>query len=356
MRKSRRLAFDLKYRAKVVMRYMKKYIYVILTTAIVIFFMYRLSPEPEGVVKVQYVYPKIEDISDSITVSGRIAETDKRDIYTNRIARITAVHCEVGDYVNCGDVIAETTSIDFSENDLSDYEIPASEIISVFKEQGLEIISGYSDEGSLRTVYSENTIKSPINGIITDIEVSEGDNVTSLNKLITVSDFSALCVKAKIPEAFSSQISEGKPCEITSESFKGAKYKGEITKISPTAKYVPSLVGEGETYIEANIALKTTTKQLRPGLSVNAKIVVNTEKNAITLPYECIMQDSEKREFVYCYENGMAVKRYVSVGYELEDKAQIKSGITKNSKVIFNAGDTLSDGDKVTGEKISNEN
>ncbi len=341
---------------KVVMRYMKKYIYVILTTAIVIFFMYQLSPKQEEVIKVQYVYPKIEDISDFITVSGRIAETSKRDIYTKKLAKITAVHCDVGDYVNCGDVIAETVPIALSESDLSDYDIPTSEIISVFKKQGLEIISGYSDESSLRTIYSENTIKSPIDGIITDIQVSEGDNVTSLNKLVTVSDFSQLCVKAKIPEAFSSRISEGKLCEITSESLGGKKYKGEIVKISPTAKYVPSLVGEGETYIEANIALKKITAQLRPGLSVNAKIVVDTEKNAITLPYECIMQDSEKKEFVYCYENGKAVKHYISIGYELEDKAQIKSGITENSKVIFNAGDTLSDGDKVTGEKIKDEN
>lgn len=323
---------------------MKRSIVTVIVTGLIIAAMWTFSPKTinNSSVDVLTVKPQTKNIYDYINASGKVKEGNKHNIYSDGIAKVAEVYVQVGDTVNAGDVLAEITPISGDDIDWGSYYSGARSVASVFEEYGVEIDFGISDVSkTVNTSDGTKKIKSPISGTITDVNIQKGDNISSINKLISVSDFSDLYIKAMIPEEYSSKVKKGQRVEISAEAFGNCSYSGSLESVSPVAKYVPSIMGDGKTYIEAVINIEKPTQLLKPELNVNAKIASETKINAITLPYECILQDADNREYVYCVENGIAQKRFINVGYELENEVEIKGGIKDNDSVIINPPDEL---------------
>ena len=86
-------------------------------------------------------------------------------------------------------------------------------------------------------------------------------------------------------------------------------------------------------------------------MSVNAKIRTKTIKNALILPYECILQDKNNKEYVFCIEDGLAKKRFISTGHELDDGIEVKAGIKSTDEVIINPGKEIVDKKRIIKEE-----
>lgn len=329
---------------------MKRCIVTVVLTALIISVMWAYSPKSDEKkeVEVLTVNPQVKNIYDYINANGKIKEANKHDIYIEGIATVTAVNVSVGDIVEKGAVLAEIKPVSAENEVFADYNIDTSGIASVFEEYGVEVSFDSDEETRLNIEAQNRVIKSPIRGVVTSLNVQVGDNVSAINKVISVSDFSDLYVKAMIPEQYSAKIQQGESAEISAEAFGETVYSGFIESIYPVAKYVPSLTGDGETYIEAVINIENPDGLLRPELNVNTKIASDIVKNAITLPYECIMQDENNREYVFCVKNGVAKKCYVDIGFELDEEVEIKKGITEKDLVILSPSDEVEENIKVS--------
>ncbi len=329
---------------------MKRCIVTVILTILVVSAMWAYSSKSDekNEIQVLTVNPQVKNIYDYINANGKIKEANKRDIYVEGVAKVISVNVSVGDVVEKGDVLAEIEPVSVGNDAFEGYNIDTSGISSVFEEYGVEINLDSVEETRLNFEPQNRIIKSPIAGVVTSLNIEVGDNVSAINKLISVSDFSDLYVKTMIPEQYSSKIQEGESAEITAEAFVETVYSALIECIYPVAKYVPSLTGVGETYIEAVISIQNPDGLLRPELNVNTKITSDTIKNAITLPYECIMQDDNNREYVFCVKNGIAKKCYVDIGFELDEEVEIRKGITEKDFVILNPSEDVKENSKVT--------
>ncbi len=327
---------------------MKKNITLIVVTLAIISIMHLNAPNKTSTdeINVTAVYPIEKNITDHINAEGRIKEGNRKDIYVKHLSQVKDVFVDEGQSVNQGDPLFEVEEI--SEEVFNDVEnnLNTSEIYEVFKEYGIEI----PDISSFSYISSEkNIISSPIDGIITDLNIKMGENIAPIKKAISVSDFSNLYIETMIPEAYSTKIKPGTDAKISAEAFGENVYSGKIESIKPTATYIPSITGEGKTFISAVIRPNSSNKLFIPELTVNAKITVNTIKNALILPYECIRQDENGNEFVFCVENdNTARKHLIKTGHELENEVEIISGVNKKNRIIFNPDENLKEGMQVT--------
>ncbi len=327
---------------------MKRSLLLIISTIIVIAFMwvYSYNTQQAEPFAVCCVEAGTKNVYDFINARGKIKEGNKKDIYTNGASVIKKVHVKIGDYVEKGETIIEVEPIFIDKSAFSDYQMDTSGIERVLKDYGINtgILSG-DDTTAVRT--DKKLIKSPIDGILTDIRVTPGDEITPIKKLASVSDFNSLYALVMVPEEHSSKISEGQQVKVSADAFGGKTLAGKVSRINPVAKQAFSINGDGETYVEAVVEFETSDKVLRPELTVNAKITSKTVENAITIPYECIRQDDNNREYVFVVKGNNVAIKYISVGYELEDEVEVKSGLMKNDKVVLNPPETLKDGDKI---------
>ncbi len=326
---------------------MKRNILVVLVTVIIISVMYFNAPEKsaEEQINVVTITPKEKNIFDYVNADGRIKEGNKRNIYVKRISQIGEVFVSEGENVEKGQALFEIEAISEEAFSGTEYIAEKNGIYEVFRSYGIELpdISSFSYISE-----EESVITSPIDGVITDLNISTGENVNPVKKLISVSDFSDLYIETLIPEAYSTRVKSGTEAKITAEAFGDNVYSGKIETIEPVAKYIPSITGEGKTYISAVIRPNSANKLFRPELTVNAKITVNMIKDALTVPYECIRQDDDGNEYVYCVdENDTIFKQEIKTGYELDNEVEIKKGITKESRVVFNPDESIKDNLKV---------
>lgn len=323
---------------------MKRVLGTVIVTVVIIFVMWGVSFKTSNTasVKVETTTPTKKDIHNYINTVGKIKEGNKRNIYVNTPGKITEIYVGVGDQVVVGDTLIEIMPFSAEKIEKEIVTAGKTEITEFLADIGLEMDFDTDDITIVKGEKGKIEIMSPIDGIITDINVKKDDYITPVMKLISVSDFNNLYVSAKIPENYLYKISEKDKVKISADAFGNKSYSGKIEELAPVAKYVPSLTGNGETYIEAKISISKPSSLMRPGLTVNAKINSETKKDALTIPYECILQDEKNREYLYVVKNGVAVKRYILTGEELENEVEIKNGITIEDRIILNpAGDEL---------------
>ncbi|RKO65777.1 HlyD family secretion protein [Desulfofundulus salinus] len=131
---------------------------------------------------------------------------------------------------------------------------------------------------------AESRMVSPINGIVSAINGSEGQRAVANNNNTSGGGFivvisQALQVKAQINEADIGRLKVGQRAEFTVNSFPNKTFTGRVSSISPQA-YTESNV---QLY-DAIIQLDENQQGLMAGMPANVNIIVERHENTLTIP------------------------------------------------------------------------
>lgn len=126
---------------------------------------------------------------------------------------------------------------------------------------------------------------SPINGIVSAVNGSEGQRATANNNntsggggfIVIISE--ALQVKAQVNEADIGRLDVGQRVEFTVNSFPNKTFTGRVSSVSPQA-YTESNV---QIY-DAIIQLDENQQGLMAGMPANVNIIVDRHENTLTIP------------------------------------------------------------------------
>lgn len=339
---------------------MKKSVIVLFTTVFIICIMWFSSPVYKSLdtIYVSTVFPHKKDIYDSVISKGTIEAGKSKEIYLSTTSMIDSVYVEIGDFVKAGDALIEVTptnniidtgvveeivpelsNIDLGtvETLLDKYKIDANEYL-----QSIVTFNGNKET-------QEPIVISPMEGVVTQLNAAEGEACSSYKAAVVVSDLNDINVRVQVPELYIDRIKEGQDVEITGDAF-SKKYSGKVKKIYPTAMRKSSITGVGETTVDTIVSINNPDLSLKPGFTVTTKIYTKKKTDVFTLPYNCIFQEGE-REYVYVTDNGIATKKQVSTGLELNDEVEITFGLKGADKVIISPSEKVKDGASVAEKR-----
>ena len=125
-------------------------------------------------------------------------------------------------------------------------------------------------------------------------------------------------VRLAVGEHLLRRVQIGQRVYISGVAFDKERYEGTLSYLSPAASR-PS--GSSEAIVEAVVTLAPDQidDSVRAGLSAKAAVVVDVAENSLLLPYDCVLQDDEGQEYVYCVRDGRAVKTVVTPLAEMTD-------------------------------------
>jgi multidrug efflux pump subunit AcrA (membrane-fusion protein) len=210
------------------------------------------------------------------------------------------------------------------------------------KEQELKSARGSKEsaEGKFRNaaaLLSYSLIKSPIDGVVTDRPLYEGDLATANQPILTVMNLSLLIGKAHIPQAEAAQLKVGNPAELTIAGL-DEPVKGRVSLVSPA-------LDPGSTTVEVWVEARKPDPALRPGMTVSISMTAKTATDAIVVPAAAVFRSEDAGDYVLVAESdGKAHQKKVQVGIRNKDSAQILSGINAGDPVITTGGYGLPDG------------
>jgi multidrug efflux pump subunit AcrA (membrane-fusion protein) len=217
------------------------------------------------------------------------------------------------------------------------------------KEQLLKSAQGsrLSAEGKYRgaeAMLSYSQIKSPIDGVVTDRPLYQGDLATANQPMLTVMNLSRLIAKAHIPQAEAASLRVGNPAELNVAGLDEA-VKAAVTLVSPA-------LDPGSTTIEVWVEARKPNPAVRPGMTVQVSMVAKTAKDAIVVPANAVFKTDEGASYVLVAgSDEKAHQKKVQVGIRNTEQAQVLNGINAGDPVIITGGYAIPDGTQIKVEK-----
>ncbi len=108
--------------------------------------------------------------------------------------------------------------------------------------------------------YSE--LRSPINGVVADRAVFQGEMAPAGNALLTIVDISEVIAKANLPVTDAADVKVGMPATV---SFNGEETPGKVTVVSPA-------VDPNTTTVQVWVQAANPGERLKPGSAVHVSI------------------------------------------------------------------------------------
>ncbi len=140
---------------------------------------------------------------------------------------------------------------------------------------------------------------SPIDGIVTRLNVEEGENVVSglMNQpgtvILTISDLSHMEVEVEIDETDIVDIEMGQFAEIDVEALMDTLLPGRVTEVGNSG--LTSMAGTQEevTNFLVTVLLDETHPGLRPGMTATVEIVTAEHEGVLNVPIQAVASRTE---------------------------------------------------------------
>lgn len=178
------------------------------------------------------------------------------------------------------------------------------------------------------------TVKSPIDGIVEAVNVTENQISGQGMPAFTISDKELMEVTFYVPEDVRDYIREGD--RVTVEAGDG-EVKGRISAISTAVDQQRGLFK-----IDAQITAPGD-KDLLTNTSVSLSLVTNSVKDRILIPFDAVYYDNGQA-YVFIVRDDRAVRRDVTTGPYNDDTIAIMDGLSEGDEVIITWGAGLKDG------------
>jgi len=157
------------------------------------------------------------------------------------------------------------------------------------------VAQGRAEVSRTRDQLSKTDITAPIDGVVTRLDVEEGEMVVIgvQNQpgtiLMTISDLSAINAEVKVAEADVLRLSIGNTATATLEALPGREFPGTVVEIGASA--LPQVGTQAAAReFKVKVQLEGELQTLRPGLTCDAEILVAERANVLTVPLQAVVQ------------------------------------------------------------------
>ncbi len=134
-------------------------------------------------------------------------------------------------------------------------------------------------------------IKAPMSGTVTQLEIEQGEIVTSGRSafsqsppIMTIADLSKMVVKTFINEVDMERLDEGQAADIKIDAFQTKRFNGQVYEISQSGRQQDNIIS-----FEVMIEVVDTAHDIRPGMSADVDIITYEEKNVLLIPIDAVI-------------------------------------------------------------------
>jgi len=303
---------------------------------------------------------KTQAFSHSFTATGELESVDEAFVSPQTNGQIVAINVKEGQQVKKGKVLAKLNTA-VIENTISEVKTSLTLAKTIYDKQAalwdknigserqyLETKNSYEGlQNRLKTLnaqYDMSIIVSPIDGIVEQIFLKEGEMASPGMQFMQIVNINELYVNLKLSEAYLPIIKKGEIVEISFPSF-------PKLKISEPVYRTGNVINKQDRTFIVQVKIKNKDGILKPYLLANVKINDYNTSNAIVLPTIIIKKDAVGS---YIYEisnndgNKVASKKYIKTGVSYKDKTEVVSGLSAGDIIITDGYNNVSNGSVVT--------
>jgi membrane fusion protein, multidrug efflux system len=180
------------------------------------------------------------------------------------------------------------------------------------------------------------SIRAPFSGVVGIRNISVGDYVKEAQELINLEDISRLKIDFRMPEIYLSQLKPGLKLEVSSDDLPGQRFEALLEALNP-------LLDAGGRAISCRALLDHAGAQLRPGMFVRVRLILDRHSKALLIPEQALVPDSQT-PYVFRVTDGKAVRTPVKTGLRRNAQVEIVEGLHDGDEIVTAGQLKLRDG------------
>jgi HlyD family secretion protein len=383
----------------------------------------------QGEVEVRQEQVARRDLVAAVTASGQIEAKSQVDIQSEVTARILTITVKEGDMVSKGQLLVELDQVQFrgaverssallasaeasqlqaranrdqakraldrtlalkksNPNLVADEAVEQAQQAfdvaeAVLRSNEAQVLQSRASLKEAQDNLARTKIYAPIAGRVVRLAVEEGEVAVpgtfsrDVGLLMRIADLSVIQAKVKVDETDVVRLALEDSVAVSIDAFPDTTFVGRVTKIANSAA---ALAATGQSTdravdFEVEITLVNPPADVRPDLSMTARIITDVKKNALSIPIIALtarpdtvvktaasdtapaatLGDSTRAkpkdiEGVFVVENGLARFRPVKVGIAGDEHFEVLDGLKEGETIVagtYQAIRDLADSTKV---------
>jgi membrane fusion protein (multidrug efflux system) len=189
--------------------------------------------------------------------------------------------------------------------------------------------------GEIGAAIDRKTIRAPFSGVLGIRHVNLGQYLSGGDALVTLQSLDPIYVNFGVPQQAMAQVRAGRAVRVTSDDRSEFNRQGRITAID-------SVVDESTRNVQAQATFANTDARLRPGMFVQAEVVVGAASALVSLPASAISY-APYGDSVFVVadlqdQNGKTYRgvrqQFVKLGPARGDQVAVVSGVKPGDEVV----------------------
>ena len=182
---------------------------------------------------------------------------------------------------------------------------------------------------------AELTVRAPVAGLVSRVDVEDRDAVAPANPLVTVVDLSAFEIEAQIPEAYAAEIGPGTPAVVR---YGDADFAAEVRSISPEVES-----GQVRGIVAFTAAVPAG---LRQNQRVSTRLILEARTNVLKVPRGPFLEAGGGR-LAWVVVGYTARRREISVGAASVGEVEVVQGLEVGEEIILSDTGRFEDAPRV---------
>ncbi|HET7843532.1 MAG TPA: efflux RND transporter periplasmic adaptor subunit [Xanthomonadales bacterium] len=341
-------------------------------------------------IPVEVARARKQPIVASYTGTASLEADRQADVVARASGVLLKLHVEEGDVVKEGQLLAELDAerakLEVARADANmkrlehDYErsqelyrakLTSAELNDKVK---FELDTQRAAYDLMKLELSYTRIVAPIEGVISERMVKEGNLIQLQQAMFRIDDFDPLLAVLNVPERELSILKPGLPVSMAVDALPGKKFTGTVARVSP-------IVDKGTGTFRVTCEFHDETGQIKSGMFGRISVVYAEKEDALVIPREGLIEedgetavlvvvdeipkpadekkDGDKKDAKTVAKDGkdakplpkkpvpIAHRRKVVVGYTAGDRVEIREGLAENDRVITIGRGAVRDGTQV---------
>jgi RND family efflux transporter MFP subunit len=183
-------------------------------------------------------------------------------------------------------------------------------------------------------------VRSPIDGLLTNVQTIDGELVSDGNELFTVSSRKNY-VRGEVNEEDVGEVKAGMKAKLQLYAYRTRSFTARVTSIQPAAD--PTT----QRYTVV-LQMENPPDNLMAGMTGEMNIITGAHQNALLVPTRALLVDQ-----ALVVNKGIVNPRTVNVGFRTLDFSEALSGLAEGDRVIVSNQDKFRSGEPVRQRLVS---
>ena len=173
-------------------------------------------------------------------------------------------------------------------------------------------------------------VYSPQDGIVADLMVREGKNISPSDPVMSLVDLSTVWLLVDVFERQADWVKIGQQAQASLPFMPNKTWKGTVDYVYPT-------IDPKTRSLKVRLRFDNSDFALKPNMYADVRILASPKKDVLAIPREAVIDLGKERRVIVALGEGKFIPMPVTTGFETDNVVEVLTGLREGDEVVVSS-------------------